>query len=74
MTNNSDKYLPHLRAAINAQLALWEALRALEDVAGEREEPAWDDIIRTLAIECDESADELSDSQIAAAISTASAT
>lgn len=65
--------LPHLRAAINAQLALWDALRALEHAAGERENPSWDDIVRTLAIECDESADELSDDQIVWATSVSSA-
>ena len=60
--------LHNLRAAINAQLALWDALRALEHAAGERETPSWADIVRTLAIECDESADELSDADLIDAI------
>ena len=60
--------LHNLRAAINAQLALWDALRALEHAAGERENSSWDDIVRTLAIECDESADELSDADLIDAI------
>lgn len=62
-----------LRAAINAPLTLWDALRALEHAAGERENPAWDDIVQELAIGCDDSADELSDDQIASATSVSPA-
>lgn len=64
---------PHLRAAINAQLALWDALRALEHAAGERANPSWDDFVVKLAVGCDASADELSDDQIASATSVSHA-
>ena len=64
----TDEQLPHLRAAINAQLALWNALRALDDVAGVRANPSWDDFVTELAIGCDASADELSDDDLATAI------
>ncbi len=63
-----DPRIPHLRTAINAQLALWDALRALEKVAGERTDPSWDDIVQLLAIECDASADELTDDALIDAI------
>ncbi len=59
--SNNPLPISHLRAAINAQLALWDALRALEHAAGAREAPSWDDIVQELAIGCDESTDELTD-------------
>ncbi len=53
-----------LRAAVDAQLALWETLRALEDAIGEGS-PSVDDLVQALAIGCDGSATEWSDDQIA---------
>lgn len=62
--------LPLLRAAIGAQLALWDALRDLEHTIGERQNPSWDDIVVLLASECDASADELTDAALLDALAS----
>lgn len=62
--NQQELALPLIRAAIDHQLSLWDALRVAEVLVGERAVTGLDDIVQELAIACDRSSAELADEEI----------